>query len=276
MNIFRFEKQMHLKNMPLFPEEIENDPWIIYHGTSCFNEEGIERDGFIWKAGNTPREVLSRVVDIFEKMQWAGLDSSSLAILKPYSLQHDFDERYVSPVYFAETSRRALLYATRDFAGGEKLRSLRKSFEHLQRYLDDPLIRQDHMQYLQHEYDYLERNGAYMPAYSKPVQVNLEWLSHELDTMEQISIAAKVAYDEHEYGVVYAIKLGQQDVEKLTYHNSMGIKATCCIDPGKIEAKAIVPGDFRLFSHGRSFEEVMMLESFSTGVYATLKRNEIV
>lgn len=234
MNIYRYDTEKQRDNVPLFPDEIENDPWIMYHGTSCFNEELIERDGFKWKGNTTPRDVLCRVVEIFEKMNWAGIDGSSMAVLKPFSLQHDFADTESSPIYFAETSKRALLYATRDFAGGEKLRALRKSFDHLQRYLDDPQVRQDHMQYCQYEYDDLERKGAYMAAYPKPQPVDLAWLSHELSALEDISRSAMIAYDQHGYGVVYAIKVDQQDIELLTYHKTMGIKATCCIAPDKI------------------------------------------
>jgi len=258
----------------LFPREIEDDPWIIYHGTSSLNEQAIDRDGFVWTSEGTSRDDVRRVVEIFETMRWDGMDSSSMAILKPFSLQHDFNGAETSPIYFAETSKRALLYATHDFAGGEKLRSIRQSYEQLKKYLTDPQVRQQHMEYLQYEYDDLENKGAHMPAYPKPGEVDLEWLSNQLSDLEQTFSAAVAAYNQHQYGVVYAVKVNHQDTEQLKYHKTMGIKSFCCIKPSKIIAKAIIPSYFFLKTHGRSFEEVMKLEGLTTGVYATIK-NEV-
>lgn len=271
MIVTDFDTQNFEITSKIFLDEIENDPWIMYHGTSCVNEQAIEHEGFMWKPANISRHKLQRVVNVFEKMNWYGTDSTSRTVLEPFSLSHDFNGSESSPIYFAETSKRALLYATRDFAGGEKLRSLRKSFEQLRKYLDDSQVRQDHMHNLQYEYDDLERKGAYMAAYPKPEPVDLIWLSQELSALEDVSCSAMSAFDRHAYGIVYAIKVDQQDIEHLTYHNTMGIKVTCCIAPGKIQAKTIVPGDLILKAHGRSFEEVMKLENFTTGVYSSLK-----
>lgn len=148
-----FDRVRLEEDLRLFSDEIESDPWIMYHGTSGFNAESIECEGFQWSDKKGLRKEIEGIVNIFEKMRWCGLDRSSLAVLKPFSLQHDFAGTDASPIYFAETSKRALMYATRDFAGGEKLRAIRRSLDHLQQYLHSPDIRKEHRDLMQYEYD---------------------------------------------------------------------------------------------------------------------------
>jgi hypothetical protein len=42
----RFEADRIAALGRLFSEEIDTDPWIMFHGTSGFNAKSVERDGF--------------------------------------------------------------------------------------------------------------------------------------------------------------------------------------------------------------------------------------
>src|SRR5690606_12883655 len=118
----------------MFPEEIESDGWIIFHGTSGYNAEQIEQNGFKPYSSNVSVDDIKHVVSIFEKMCWSGKDTGGYTILKSFSLNFDVQNPNGN-LFFAEKSIRALLFSTRDFSGGEKLRALRKAIKDLEKYL---------------------------------------------------------------------------------------------------------------------------------------------
>src|ERR1700730_4493642 len=128
----------------LFSDVIESDLWIMFHGTSGFNAKSIERDGFAFRSDYVTHEQIKRVTDLYETMKWVGESGGGYPVLKPFSLAHDYLGGGNGLTFFAETSRRALLYATRDFAGGEKLRSLRIAFRDLEAYLGQSEFRRRH------------------------------------------------------------------------------------------------------------------------------------
>lgn len=274
MRVFPFDENLLNSNHRVFPIEIENDPWVMYHGTSCFNEESIELDGFASGAGLVSRDEIQQVVDIFDKMRWSGLNGQSLAVLKPFSLMHDFGDGRKNPVYFAETSKRAVLYASRDFAGGEKLRALRNSIHQLQCYLDEPDVRQAHWRYMKGEYDFLVANNGMNPEASCPVEIDLTWLSSQLSSLSGIRDLAFDSLEHHTYGVVYAIKLDDSDLDAFEYNTHMGIELTKQIASSKIVGKAVIPGDYIHQSSGQCSEELEMLRSFTTGIYAALSQRK--
>ena len=144
----------------LFSDEIDTDEWIMFHGTSGFNAERIERDGFISLPGTSLYEQMQRVAAVFKNMNWCGESGGGYSVLKAFSLDHDFSERGRSPLFFAETSVRALLYASRNFAGGEKLRALRISFDDLESYLRDQNVRERHEAWMQRNFHALTMLNA--------------------------------------------------------------------------------------------------------------------
>jgi len=253
----------------LFPDEIENDPWVIYHGTSGCKQDVIEREGFSWNPNGASKEQIQRVVTVYRQMSWYGADSSGFAALEPFSLEHDFGENSASPVYFAETSKRALLYASQDYAGGEKNRLLRNSIRHLQRYLVEPELRNEHYLMMKNEYDYLVSVSAINAESSKPVNVDLSWLRSEIALLSDIQDLAEDAYSNHVVGVVYAVKMDANDLAGLELHPSMGIKAHYPIAASKIAGKLIIPLDYRHQGY-RNSDDTLRLMGVD-GVYSRLR-----
>jgi len=274
MKVFPFSENILNRNFTLFPEEIENDPWVMYHGTSSFNQESIELDGFVFGSGLVSRDEIQQVVDIYDKMKWCGLNGSSLAVLKSFSLIHDFGDGDTSPVYFAETSKRAVLYATLDFAGGEKFRAVRNSIHQLQCYLDEPEVRQKHWKNMKSEYDFLVNNNAMNPEASRPVEVDLTWLSSQLSLLSDLRDLTFGTLACHSYGVVYAVKVNASDLDALELHKCMGIKSRSRIAPSKIVGKVVVPRDYIYHNAGRCSEELEKLWAFTTGIYAILSQKK--
>ena len=256
----------------LFPDEIEQDPWIMYHGTSGFNAGSIEREGFVWKNGNGSSEEIERLVNVFEEMKWGGLDGSSLAVLKPYSSTHGFEGTNASPVYFTETSKRALLFASRDHAGGEKYKAVRRSLDYLTQYLNSAEIQGEH--YIQMKYEHEQAIGSgVLRDGLEPFRVDLDWLRNQIASFSELKDHADQLFERHEYGIVYAIKMNEKDLSNLELHDPMGIKCRVQVPPENIVCKMVIPGNYEHTEVGRYYEEIRKLRSFKTGIYKMLGRS---
>ena len=252
-----FDPEAVLNTGLLFPDDISNDTWIYYHGTSSIFENAIETNGFKRSQSEflCDREVRG-VVSIFEKMQWCGSDLGGFAVLKPFSLNFDLKDGS-SPIFFGESGYRALLYATSDFAGGEKARALRKSIKDLEYYITSKAIRDEHIADLENEYNELARCGAQLGT--PPSMVDLEWLSIQLSTLDMIKRKCEQYYDDHKYGLVYAIKFTQNESSHLAYNRSMGLLSFSDIPLDRIIAKVKVPREFTYRSRADSIRMQKLL-----------------
>ncbi|MGV1834681.1 hypothetical protein ACQZ6C_07960 [Rhizobium rhizogenes] len=232
----------------LFPDEIEKDPWVMFHGTSGFNAEAIERNGFAFQAGRdlpSPMDIQT-LCDVYKAMKWVGNRTGGFAVLEPFSLQHDFLDDGKGLTFFGETSQWALLYATRDFAGGEKLRAIRIALQDLDLYLNLPDVREYHSEQMRRQFDALSKLNAH-PIHldkARPVHVDLDWLRNALVSLKDLRRLADSAHERHDHGVVYAIRLTPGDAKLLRYNNFMGIEASSPIAASRIVAKTIVPSDY--------------------------------
>ena len=229
-------------NGDLFPSEISNDPWMAYHGTSILNSQAIERSGF--RDDVIDSKLLAgahEVVEVYSMLGWSGEDPGGFAVLQPWSLGFDVRDgtrRYIS---FAESALRAALYATRDFAGGEMRRAIRKSIDDLRRYSADDDVRQRHIDYVSNEREHLIRlNAASIPEIPT---VNLDWLEARLSALAELSDECSRFFQEHAGGVVYAVRFTPDDVSSLTFNNFMGLLSHRPVSPERIVARILMPRD---------------------------------
>jgi hypothetical protein len=229
----------------VFSDEIDRDPWVMFHGTSGFNADAIEREGFRPQLNAVSRAELQHVVNVYETMKWTGENLGGLAVLKPFALDHDLRDP-AGRSFFAETGSRALLYATRDFAGGEKMRALRIAFADLDSYLRDADVREHHKTHMLANFRSLIRLNAHpsMIETARPVKVDLDWLREQMNTLADIRRPAHDAQRRHDHGIVYAVKLTPDDLQSLQWNSFMGIEATTTIPASKILAKISVPPDY--------------------------------
>jgi hypothetical protein len=79
------------------------------------------------------RAELESVISIFDQMCWNCESWGGYAVLKPWSVGFDFDDEGSRKVFLAESSFRAALYASADFAGGEAMRAVPHCFADLKR-----------------------------------------------------------------------------------------------------------------------------------------------
>ena len=235
---YTFDKELLNNKTQLFPDAICDDPWVLYHGTSNLAEMCIEEGGIFRAEDNIQKEDVEKVVNIYKVLNWCGVDQGGLAVLEPFSLLHDFSEKNVGAIYMAETSYRALLYATYDFAGGEVARALRKAINDIDRYFSEPKLRYEHLDMLKMEYEQTGKVG--MPQEC----IDMFWLESELRCLESIRRKSKAPQEQYAYGIVYAVRFNENDCQNLRYHQSMGVIASGTIRPEKMVAKVLIPSDF--------------------------------
>lgn len=229
----------------LFSDEFEEDPWVIYHGTSATNSSSIERNGFIYQGERLARDDVTGILKVFDAMKWSGADLDGHVVLASFT-RDDFSLNAKSPIFFADNGVRSLLFATRDFAGGEKLRSVRRALDELNRYLSDASLRADHMATQKSTFDYLTAGRAAESEIelNRPRMVDLDWLTEKVRSFRSLYILASLPLDTFAGGVVYAIRMKDSDLPSLSNHSTMGIKAWKPLPPDRIVCKMEIPHEF--------------------------------
>jgi hypothetical protein len=234
-----------LRRGRLFDDDLEEDPWVIYHGTSVCNGESIEQQGFTYTANQITQVDLERVKFIFNTMRWTGSDQGGFGVLSAFS-STDFSESKTSPVFFAETSCRALLYSTREFAGGEKSRAVRRAIQDLLQYLADDRLRVAHAAELRVNHEYLVSKSAAASEIELniPPTVDATWLSQQVESVQDLAAIALRTAEEYSGGIIYAVRINDLDLANLSYFGPMGIKSWSSIPPSRIVSKMTIPPDF--------------------------------
>jgi hypothetical protein len=223
----------------VFPKKILEDDWVLYHGTSKPFEESIEKNGLNASLPNPiTKEVIQRLAGCFEWLNWAGNNAGGYAVLSSFT-RHDysFDNK---PIYLGESFRRSLTFASEDFAGGEGCRAIRKGIKDLHDFLKDPEIRLG-AQNQQIRVTVNER-GEVIPEDLKLIE-DLDWLRNELSDLTPIEGYVKNIANQHQYGIVYAIRFDEADLPKMKHNSCMGIMHFGTIHPSKIIAKLIVQSE---------------------------------
>lgn len=258
----------------LFSDQIEVDDWVMFHGTSDFNADSIERDGFLPGCIGVSRSDIYQVVKVFDELKWGGRDQGGLAILKPYSLDYDL-KAGTSPVFFAECSMRALTHAARDFAGGEKLRALRKAIADLELYLADATLRDEHKHSKMNEFALLSELDAHPSVLesARPATIDLALLRKQVDALRPLRDLAQVAWERHNGGVIYALHMRGCDLTSIVWRSAMGIEAAQHIPPSRIVEKVEIPCDFE--GNGISGNPAVQLSRMKNGLVPAITRYEI-
>lgn len=225
---------------PLFPDEIEDDCQILFHGTSMKHDPEIRKIG-LRQNDRSPSIAKSvrKVVAIYDTMNWQGEDGGGYAVLAPFSLNYDLrDEAQGSPIFFADNSQRSSLYASCDFAGGEKLRALRKSIADLRGFLGSPdKVEARRQQWLEH------------PVTGPPPPVDLDWLASQVEALRDIETAAQVPHKQFSGGVIYAVRILDTDRHHFHHSRSMGYHTHWNVPPDRIVAFTEVPREFERGLH---------------------------
>lgn len=280
MNIqeFVFNEKQYLNTGQVFTSKVEKDNWVFYHGTSSLMENNIDAQGLIWKKNGIGKEEVEQVLNIFHEMSWAGKHTGGYCILKPFTGDYDFGGGNEKSIYLAETSHRAMLYSTKDFAGGETQRAIRNCIEDLEKYLTDSSVRSEH------ENKQLENINLYDSYYksrpeekmtkeeieymqeNKPelVKVDLDWLESKLKSIQHIKETCNMSMSEYRYGLVYAVKLDKNNIEGITYDRAMGVQFKQVAN-SSIIGKVVIPENFESKMLGHPWSDKIQWKRITKG-----------
>jgi hypothetical protein len=218
----------------VFGDDIEADPWVLYHGTSNVAEDGLLSNGLAWKAGPYTKEDVRRVCAIYNRLGWAGFKSSGFPVLQPFSLDHDFGGNAAKPLFLAPTAYRATCFATRDFAGGETVRALHYALEELHALLADGEAQRLYLDSLSSKSSGPNPNDA--------VRLLQEgWLEQELSATTALRERVRHVRAVYSYGLVVAVKLHSASLQGLCFHQTMGVRAMRLVGADEVVAVAVIP-----------------------------------
>lgn len=243
MQIFDFALDQLDGCETLFPPEIDWDSWVFYHATSSVFEAAIETEGLVWRPGVYSQRDLEAIVKIYKSINWYGTGSGGYAVLHAFSLQGDFRNTGLKPIFFREYSGRSLLYASKDWAGGESATAVRAAFSDLDLYLNSKEVRDEHYEQQRKRcIDLVQKNA--LP--SRVIRVDLEWLRSQVDKLKTLRERCQKLLKSHTHGVVYAIKFNPEDIPFIEFSDASGLRSYRPLAVDRIVAKA------RLFTENRN------------------------
>lgn len=219
-----------------FPPEIESDPWVVYHGTSSVFEECIDRDGI--QCGSTHLDEAALICStIIKTTEW--YDDSATTSLTAYSIPRIARE---APFFCGLFPQKSLIYTSREFAGGETARALRRIIPKL---VDVAFGNSDFFEkkFEQDRQQCINKAKRGQPTHSKVLKVNLNWLKEKTAELKKILPGLLDIHKRHRYGVVYALKLESEDVPLASYCSTGGLMIHKLMPARKCVAKLIVHGE---------------------------------
>ena len=278
------EKRLNKTGL-LFSDKTEEDPWVLYHGTSSIAEEKIEAKGLTSLSPSYSIEEVKEVLAIFDGLYWKGSGNYSAAgysVLKSYSKDFDYNSDGSKKIFFHPTI--SFVHCSEDFAGGETSRALRYCFKDLGNYLANPENRKSSIlrrckdihdslggietilppellnlkeqvsvddlmsliEFLQKKLPRPEHWNNYRPSDSRlRVPDDAEWVKLGLERTKSIEKRCLATTADFRYGVIYAVKFAEADLEILKDGGTMAIYTSEPVNPKKIIEKVKIPIGFK-------------------------------
>ena len=204
------------------------DSWVVYHGTSSVFEQDIEDRGLEpFNRLFDPRDV-DRVRDAFHDLGWYGSADSGYMFLASYSRdRHRGDGQCV---YCCSYPNAGLLFSTREFAGGETARQLRKAFRELERLVSTPDLR-----------DIVRRRLADNPrnrGVNRDPDAALASVSTLLTELAPLRDKLERLVADHKYGIDYAVQLQREYLPFLVSDNGTDLGCRIPIHPDRLVGRA--------------------------------------
>lgn len=225
MKVFDYRERDPLPLESLFPTDILDDPWIVYHGTSGALEAEIDTNGIRAAKSIVGADVIRCVVDVFNRLRWYGAHGGGYPALSGYST---FDVDQGRPAFLAMSALRAMTYADVDHAGGEAARAMHHALDDLEVLL------------AAHGSQSREPDEEWPELSEETRRVVLETVLKLKELRESIRLVREA----HTHGVVYAVRLKPRDLVRVTYHMKMGLMFHGAIGPDRRVAKALLPPRF--------------------------------
>ena len=227
----------------LFPSRMVKDHSILYHATTSLDETGIENSGFGGCRPLVTAPHVDQMMALYRSMNWEGLHSDGYAALDQATGRFALID--TPHAWFRETAMRSLLYAERDWAGGELVRAFRIAYADLVEFLGSEDVRQKHL-----------HRQSQRPN-SPVIRVDTARLAAKLSALRQTAETAEDLTRQYKYGLVYAVRFVEEDIPNLFYNRRSGILHRGVLAPDRIVGKARLPLGSRMAprrdDYGRMF-----------------------
>lgn len=201
-----YEYFLDTQKLEVFPEEIWSDPYVVFHGTSSFHSENIEREGLI--VSKSPYEIESGtiLVNLLNSNEIYRFDNSAKNIATSINDYLTSIQNNSFRLSFACLSSLCLSFSEGKSKGGQALSNIRKAKEIIE--------------------------SAHCENIISDIPQKVQELFH---LEEQIA---------NQRGVIYAIKLPESlegiTLEMLNIHSSISIPSTHII------GKVIIPDNTKI------------------------------
>jgi hypothetical protein len=209
------------------PDWIDNDDNFLYHGSSNISEDCIEKLKYN-QFCHFKKEEIDSIIDLYKKINWYGSPGGGFQVLSTFSIS-DF-ENNLKPLFLANQYNRCLLYAHKDFAGGELVRSIFYAIKDLNNYIDNDNIRNEHKKFIEDNFQY--NQILY--------DVNLEVLKEEVKNLNDIYQKSIDIRNLFEYGIIYCFKITPDLYQYINNPKSMGYTTNLEHISNHLKAKIIV------------------------------------
>jgi len=209
--IKKFDYQLDIDNLEVFPKEIWSDPYVVFHGTSTFHSESIEQCGWLKKYTPYDIEDVTELIKILKLSHIKPFDRAKVCdlttanTLENYIKAKEVDKFRIS---FSYLSSQCVLFSTGNSKGGQTLGTVRDAKK------------------------IIETAITANPFLQNVLTKQIYRLYDLADEIERAS------------GVVYAIKL-PKDLEDITEENGV-ILSNISIPNKLIVGKVIIPNDIDL------------------------------
>lgn len=229
------DQERWAQSASVFDDRIESNPEVLFHGTSADRCDAIERMGLCPGSSIAGKSELEALCRIFEDLNWWGSHVSGYAVVRAYSLDHDFRAGEVTPAFLTKFAFQAIHYATFAYAGGEKCRAVRVAMKDLQEFIENEQFRMEALSSRENRID--PKRSADVPR--------IDELKSRLRSFDSLVGRCCRVRDEFVEGAVYALRIPEPDRVSFGYSGTMGYRSDTCIPAERIIAKCIIPSGFR-------------------------------
>jgi hypothetical protein len=246
-------RDMQVSNVDqIFPVDVLESPWVLFHGTTNVSATHIELAGFKWDDALYDKNDVNEVVSIFQKMDWAGLRGDSYAALSAYTLGKDFSDGDTKPIFFSDFPERTINFTKQDRVGGETAQCLLNAISDLKSFFENESVRSDfrgrrytsllkqvagldvpqHFKNLIPEKtntsdclalaNYLDQQIGRQIVFPRlqhgvsvpyePWDMDLEWLCAKLESLHPLYDRLMSLSVNYDHGVIFAVEFNERDV----------------------------------------------------------------
>jgi hypothetical protein len=213
------------------PEELKLNDNLLFHGSSNISEKALDV-GQTVNHSFIKKETIEAIIKVYDAINWKGVHGGGYAVLNSFS-NTDWTADDNRSFFLGESLERCKLYASKDFAGGELIRSIWYSLLDLHKYTTDENLREEHKIYVELNYVYTR----------KSYDVNLEKLRIEVGSFDKLFNEVANLRKRYRYGLIYCYEIKPEDYPFLKNMGGMGIIAEREVFANRLICKVIIIED---------------------------------